>query len=156
MYDTQFVCTYIFHDKSLAIHNPMAKKYFEDAMTDYDDDDDDEDTMMSEYLYKNELMYAFGLKDYNDKTINYIISELYKKMTIKFESMNPVYVQKFNECIQSLSGKMLSEDPFVGFTLLFSYHYFHMTHLCLCDIFNQGEFNKNNVDALTAMIKTKE
>jgi hypothetical protein len=46
---------------------------------------------------------------------------------------------------------MLKNDEFNGFMILFSFDFFHITHLCICDILNEESFGticKNNLDFL--------
>ena len=49
---------------------------------------------------------------------------------------------------KNVAAKILSEDLEVGFTMLFSYSYFHLTHLCLCDFFRSNSIKEEYLDSL--------
>ena len=61
-------------------------------------------------------------------------------------------IQKLLQIANDMSMKYIfKSDEFNGFMILFSFDYFHITHLCLCDILNPDSFgtiSKNNFDFL--------
>ena len=125
MYNSHLICTYSFYDSVL------REKYHKDENIDLEDVSDLED--MSEFVYRAELLQAFGGNcdfDTNEKVrfdID-IIKELYNKIKASGS--------KFMECIEKATNKLLSNDSISGFILLFSYDYFFLTHKCLCDFLN--------------------
>ena len=38
-----------------------------------------------------------------------------------------------------MANKYISEDAYVGFMFLFSYDYFFLTHICICECLKTGE-----------------
>lgn len=64
-----------------------------------------------------------------------------------------VYFQKL---FKYGAATMLSEDPSIGLAVLFSYDYFHLFHLCLCDfIKNPENMNSQNSHFLVLCNKIK-
>lgn len=52
----------------------------------------------------------------------------------------------FQKVFMKAAGKMLSEDPNIGFSILFSYDYLAHFHACLCTYLNTPElFNKDYI-----------
>ena len=52
---------------------------------------------------------------------------------------------------------ILKSDEFNGFMILFSFDYFHITHLCICDILNEdsfGNISTNNYEFLMKNINS--
>lgn len=152
-YDTDFLCTYMFYDVDLAEINPLSKKYIiykkekallklnkleanlgsdSDSDSDSDFESESNNKEYSDYLYKNELLHAFNLNDYNDTTINVKISELYKLLCIENPTNNQTI--KLKNIINKLSEKYFNNDIEAGFIMLFSYQLFHITHNILCNI----------------------
>ena len=158
MYNSSFTCTYNFYDASLALTNPTSRPLFEQNPN-FHEEPESELLEMAEYLYKNELLSAFNLEEFDEKLVNSKIQELYithfvfndddekSKKTNKTNSKT-----KLKKIMKKVSEKMFLEDDEFGFIMLFSYSYFHLTHLCLCEFFNNGEIRQELINALNVVI----
>jgi hypothetical protein len=149
MYNSTFICTYNFYDSSLALTNPCSKALFEENPN-FHEEPESELLEMAEFLYKNELLTAFNLIDFDEKNINASIKNLYMVIIC-----DDVCSQYFKNICKSVAAKVLSEDLEVGFTMLFSYSYFHLTHLCLCDFLNNKMIREEYLDALKEILDKK-
>ena len=69
------MCYYIFYDEKLCKLNPLT------SIVEYDKPE--YDLEISDYLYKNELLYALGLKNYTEEIINETIKNLYNIIFIE-------------------------------------------------------------------------
>jgi len=145
MYNSTFICTYNYYDISIAIMNPLSKKLLED-IPNLHDESKEELLEMAHMLYQNELLSAFNLTSFDEKVINIKINELFE-VVFKNKNENNNILQ-LEEIIKSLTKKMLVEDLETGFIMLFSYSYFHLTHLCLCEYFNIGKISQEKINAL--------
>ena len=76
-------------------------------MNDSDDDDD---------ITEDE-------NDYDVGAATHVMDEIYEK--IQHDGL-------FRELLDHAAGKMMSLDPSIGLTILFSYDYFAAFHRCLC------------------------
>lgn len=50
----------------------------------------------------------------------------------------------FQILYKKAAAKMFSQDLGIGLSILFSYDYLHLFHLCLCDFFHTNSFDENN------------
>ena len=170
-YDTTFLCTYMFYDVALAEINPISKKFIiykkgktllkinnpetitdseSDNDSDNDSDNESDNKEFSDYLYKNELIHAFKLNDYNDINFNEKINELYKIFCIENPTNNQTI--KLKNIINKLSEKYFNNDIEAGFIMLFSYELFHITHNILCNIINDKcDDDDDNINALVIL-----
>ena len=104
-----------------------------------DQDDYDEDT--AELLYRAELLQIFGIKEFDDATINNEISRMY-----------PLVKSYFKEFTIKLANQMLSEDEEVGFMMMFSYSTLFATHKCIGEIINTNSITQDTLLFLTKVI----
>jgi hypothetical protein len=95
---------------------------------------------IAEYIFKNELLHAFFLEDYSD-----IINE--KMQTLYNTVVGDENKEGFMTCIEKLMEIQQIDDAEIAFSFLFSYDYFHITHLCLCDMLSNKP-TKENTDML--------
>jgi hypothetical protein len=163
LYNYQFVTTYTFYNKSLYLNNPIScqysyekekeeeeeKKEEEEEEEDYELSDTDED-FTSKYLYDTELLHAFDMIHYDANILSDKIFNLYNYL--KSNRENYPDIDKLLQIANDVSIKyILRSDEFNGFMILFAFDYFHITHLCICDIFNEDAFGiitKNNLEFL--------
>jgi hypothetical protein len=160
-YNYQFVTTYTFYDKSLYLNNPISSRYcYEKEIESRESDEtqpetesetsDLDENFTSKYLYDNELLHAFNMENYDANILSNKIFQLYYHLTTHRETYPDIH--KLLEIANDISIKNIyKSDPFNGFMILFSFDYFHITHLCLCDILNPDSFgtiSKNNIDFL--------
>jgi len=138
MYNNNFICTYVFYDSSILKFNPISLIY-----TKIDDDDFD----CSEMLYQNELLQAFNLTEFDDKIINNKVIELYNSIDLEF-----IDNKEFKEILIFLSEQHFTDDLLIGFMSLFSYHLFHISHLCINDFVVFKTFKEENLNYLKKSI----
>jgi hypothetical protein len=161
LYNYQFVTTYTFYDKSLYLNNPISSRYCYEKENESRESDetqpetesetsDLDENFTSKYLYDNELLHAFDMESYDANILSNKIFQLYYHLTSHRETYPDIH--KLLEIANDISIKHIyKSDPFNGFMILFSFDYFHITHLCLCDILNPDSFgtiSKNNFDFL--------
>jgi len=146
MYNSTFICTYNFYDISLALTNPTSKIIFEENPN-FHEEPESELLEMAEFLYKNELLNAFHLTKFDENIINSKIGDIYAKIICDDKCS-----QIFKTMCKNVAAKVLSEDLEVGFTMLFSYSYFHLTHLCLCDFFTNNTIKEDYLNALNECV----
>ena len=163
LYNYQFVTTYTFYDKSLYLNNPISSQYCyekEEKSIETDETQPETETVSvtsdldenftSKYLYDNELLHAFNMEIYDANILSNKIFQLYYYLTSHREAYTDIH--KLLQIADNISMKYIyKSDPFNGFMILFSFDYFHITHLCLCDILNPDSFgtiSKNNLDFL--------
>jgi len=154
MYNSTFICTYNFYDNFLLKLNPISNKITENNDNNFHEESQEELLEMAEILYKNELLAAFKLTEFND-TLNTKVQDLYIQMFDDNDEygLNNNCKQIFKMICKKLAEQILSEELELGFVILFSYSYFHLTHLCLCDFFNNnGNISEENINALKNMI----
>jgi len=155
IYNIEFLCSYIFYDKDLIYKNPLSIRYIQENK--YNEDDEmssigiEYDKEVAEYLYKNELLYAFRLCDYNEDFVNEKIQTLYNTIFINSNKLQYNTRELTNTC-KKLSAMLLTDNLEMGFTLLFSYNLYHITHICLCDLFTTGTIVPENSKILEDLV----
>jgi hypothetical protein len=108
---------------------------------------------MADFLYKNEVLSAFHMEEFDEKEFNSKVQELYVSLFFFNEDDKCEKSKgKMKNIMKKVSEKLLMEDEEFGFIILFSYSYFHLTHLCLCELFDKGEISDKLIDALNAII----
>jgi hypothetical protein len=150
MYHSQFFPTYMFYDKKLSELNPISQNYnkHKEEKKSYDEDDD----FNSSYLYKSELLNAFHMETFDNDILNNKITELYNFLIEKKESIDSV--KKLLECAKICSHKTLHHlDELSGFTILFCYELFHITHICLTELFQEDYIMNHHLLCLEDNIK---
>lgn len=88
------------------------------------------DDEFSNLCYQDEILYAFNLESYDDDIIAIKMLNIFNIL-----SKNPMFL---NICTRYANLNM-SEEPIFGFTSLFSYDYFYITHAYICEVFNDFE-----------------
>jgi hypothetical protein len=93
-----------------------------------------------EYMYRKDMLSFFTLKEFNDDTINQDVKELYNIMKKS---------DKMCDCMKKAAKMLLSEDNEIGFNLLFSFDYLHLTTICIQSyIDNEKEVFENTIKKL--------
>ena len=158
LYNYQFVTTYTFYNKSLYLNNPISCRYCyekekqeEEEETEEESSDVDED-FTSKYLYDTELLHAFNMNHYDANILSDKILNLYNYL--KLNRMNYPDIDKLLQIADEISIKYIfRSEEFNGFMILFSFDYFHITHLCICDILNEDSFGSITKDNLEFLMK---
>ena len=101
-----------------------------DLTIEYDSDDE----------YRDQILKAFNLSEYNDDIIGKIDS-IYESIRENGE---------FGELLEKAANSMLSEDRELGMVILFSYDHFSAFHECI------KEFKKNNIVPIDKINNLKE
>lgn len=136
---------------SLAKMNPISKQIVEDHPN-LHEETEEELFQISDIIYKNEFLAAFNLTEINDRNINMKIELLYSTLFKSDKKLDDKRSELLHSFMKTLAGKLMSEEIELGFAILFSYTYFHLTHLCLCDFFNDGVISDINLNALQESI----
>ena len=167
----------MFYDPSLCRVNPICSQYIveknatataneevnQDTTTNIHysrlkDEDDSEDDFIDEnyneftskYLYENEILYAFHMNNFDEELINSKIKALYEYIN-SIRTINSSANSLLEFSIRAASDIISCSDEHSGFILLFSYQFFHITHLCIIDLLNEEKLytiSKINMDAL--------
>ena len=94
-----------------------------------------ENIQISEETYRNELLFALGIKEFS--------SIMPDELQIVFDKLEPRHKKEL------LSKLFIPECM-----LLFSYDYFNFTHLYLCDVLKKQDTTQSYQNLLTALSKT--
>lgn len=143
MYHSTFYPTYMFYDKSLYSLNPITNNYISEKNKKEEESVLEHDDFTSEYLYETELLNAFNMTSYKPEILDKYIKELYNKIVEMRETNESA--KKLLEYAYNTSNKTIFIDnEEAGFVILFSYHLFHITHMCLCDLFTENNISEQN------------
>ena len=144
MYHSSFYPTYMFYDTELLSLNPISSNYlFEKSQQEEEDTVLEQDEFTSKYLYETELLHAFNMTTYNSETLDKYIQNLYNKI-VEMRETN-LSAKKLLEYSLNISNKTIfTENEEYGFMILFSYHLFHITHICLCELFSENIISDKN------------
>jgi len=100
------------------------------------------DTITSKYLYETEILHALNMNKYDEEITNTKMINLYNYIC-NMREINPT-VSLFLSYAQKLSSTiLLSDDEYSGFIMFFSYHFFHITHLCISNLLDNNNENDN-------------
>lgn len=130
MYNTNYVCFY--HDE---------QKMFPKDDNKLTKEDKDE---IADVIYREDLLNAFGLQEFDEGIINAEIEHLYEQMK-HLEELHPI--------LDVLASKFMTTDRECGFLVLFSYDYFSFFHEVVCEFLRVGHINKEKIDELTKHCK---
>jgi hypothetical protein len=143
MYHSAFYPTYMFYDSDLLSLNPISSNYISEKKQQDDETFLENDEFISQYLYETELLHAFNMTTYNSETLDKYVFDLYNKI-VEMRETNE-YAKKLLEYAYITSNKTIFIDnELSGFMILFSYHLFHMTHICLSELFTENNISQQN------------
>jgi hypothetical protein len=129
MYNTKIVCTY---------NSPEIFTEYENKSL-----NDDEKYFVRNVIYRQELLDIFGIEEYNETNLSNAIHNLY-------ETIKKQYFLK--KCITKIAGTYLSIDEKMGFTMMFSYDYMYLTHLCISEFLEIGKISMKNIFELRSLL----
>ena len=118
MYDPTVICNYMDDDVFLET----------DEVTDAEKD------FIRNCIYRQELLNAFSLDEYDDEAINKTVAELF-----------PIATQCGIPSVQD-------DDPMVGFMMLFSFDYFYYAHPLICEMLQTGQIQ--SVETLASRLSS--
>jgi len=147
MYHSTFHPTYMFYDITLYSLNPITTNYMSEKSKEEGDVILEQDDFTSQYLYETELLHAFNMTTYHPETLDKFFQELYNKI-IEMREINES-AKKLLDYANNISNKTIfTDNEEAGFMILFSYHLFHITHICLCELFTENNISEQNFNYL--------
>jgi len=138
MYNTKMICTYYYYDAEL-------KKKIPQELTDLNFDFEQQPDDICDLIYQIDYLQIFGVVEFDYNSINTEMKRIYEIDGVK---SNPT----FQECIKKAANMFLSEDLELGFMVLFSYDYLFATHLCICDVLENGSIQEKHLDLLSNLL----
>jgi len=136
MYNTKLICTYQYYNTELPLLVPLSDPSLID-------DDDINDDLSSELLYKAEFLQLFGIESYDNKVIESAMNQILNKVK-EYEPFLP--------CLKKGASKFASADIEIGFKVLYSYHYFYITHSCVTEFLETGSMSEEKIAFLLKAI----
>jgi len=128
-YNTSYKCLY--YDKFL---ETTMKEYDEELKILY----------ISDLLYREDLLNIFNLKENDDfEKINNILDELFIIMK---------EYEEFNNCIKKCAKLLLSDDEQLGFRILYSFDFMHITHICISEYLTTNKISNENICLLKSKL----
>jgi hypothetical protein len=122
----------------------VSLTYYDDSILFLETDEllETEKDFIRNVVYRQEFLDIFDLDDFEE---NNTIKELYKKLE---------NCKELIECMKMVSIKTIKEDNSeLGLSILFSYQYMHLTHLCVSDYLNTRHLNLINLNKLKKEIE---
>jgi hypothetical protein len=139
----------MFYDKKLSELNPISANYMKHRKETSQDVDDE---FNSSYLYKTELLHAFHMETFDNDILNNKITDLYNFLIEKKDTSDSV--KKLLKCANKCSNKTLYQlDEVSRFIILFCYELFHITHICLTELFQEDYIMDDHLLCLENNIK---
>ena len=96
-------------------------------------------------IYQTDYLQLFGLVEFDYNVINAEMKKIYETDGVKTNV-------RLQECIKKAANMFLTEDLELGFMVLFSYDYLFVTHLCICDVLENGSIQEKHLDLLTKLL----
>ena len=128
MYNTHYECFYNDDNKMFSAKDDLT---------------DNDKSEIKDYIYREDLINAFGLGEFDETIINAEIENLYEKME---------HITELFPILDTLAAKMLSTDRSIGFLILFSYDYFYLTHQLICDFLENNKIDANKITELINVV----
>jgi hypothetical protein len=133
----------MFYDSELHSLNPISSNYISEKQQQEEELLLEQDEFTSKYLYETELLHAFNMTTYNSETLDKYIQDLYNKI-VEMREIN-ISAKKLLEYAYITSNKTIfTDNEESGFMILFSYHLFHITHICFCELFSENNISEQN------------
>ena len=112
-----------------------------------------------EYLYKIQMLQAFGLEQWDDRIIEQTISEVHLrikneeqfKLILNAAKNSPKLGMMVSLMFQDNSGNDISTiDRFdsIIFIMLFNYDLFDLMHKCICEHLNNGFIKRETYEEM--------
>ena len=133
------ICTYYYYDAEL-------KKKIPQELTNLNlEIDQQNDKDMCDLIYQIDYLQIFGVLEFDYNAINTEMKRIYEIDGVKSNI-------RLQECMKKTANMFLSEDLEMGFMVLFSYDYLFATHLCICDVLENGSIQEKHLDLLTKLL----
>ena len=143
MYHFNFYPTYMFYDSDLYSLNPICNNYIYEKKQKEEESLLEKDDFTSKYLYETELLHAFNITTYNSEILDKHLQELYNKI-VEMRETNESAKKLLKYAYNTSNKTIFTDNEETGFILLFSYHLFHITHICLCELFLENNISEQN------------
>jgi hypothetical protein len=98
---------------------------------------------IKDFIYREDLINAFGIVEFDEHLINIEIENIYEKMK---------HLTVLDNILDILAAKMMSTDRSLGFLILFSYDYFYLTHQIICEFLEKNTINDSKVAELASVV----
>jgi hypothetical protein len=117
-----------------------------------------EDEFSQDYLYRVQLLQAFGLERWDDDKINIITNDTFNKIKYTDIFREIIETANKNKEMTTLLTILCNEDNNINqdelvFELLFKYEFFDLTHKCLCEQLRDGRVCETTKDALLNVLR---
>jgi len=139
VYNTKMICTYYYYDPELK--KKIPKELIVSNLDFVEEQDDD----ICDLIYQTDYLQIFGVVEFDYKTINTEMKRIYETDGVKTNA-------RLQECMKKVANMFLSEDLELGFMALFSYDYLFLTHLCICDVLENGSIQEKHLNLLTNLV----
>lgn len=138
MYNTEVVCTYQSSDVFLETDNISEK----------------DKQFVRNCLYRQEFLNIFDLEEFDDKTINLKINDLYEKIK---DCKELIYIieKMLHKYYHTLEVHLYELDEHyikLGLMTLFSYEYLHLSHSCISEFLKNNKIEKKTIEMFEAFI----
>ena len=101
------------------------------------------DFKLSDTLYRRDILNIFGITDFDFEKHE---CEIFDEMKKIFDEISKN--DQFMECVNNACSPHFSKDSFMGFTMLFSYDFLHLTHPCICEFLETGKITDDKLKLL--------
>jgi hypothetical protein len=91
--------------------------------------------------YQRDLLEVFHMNEWDQNKIQDLVHQCF----LFFSNSHPHH-EKIINLSSHLANKVMSENPFDGFQILFSFDYFHLFHQCIC------QFNDEHIQQLSLKV----
>jgi hypothetical protein len=133
----------MFYDSELYSFNPITNNYISEKKIQEEEPLLEQDEFTSKYLYETELLHAFNMTNYNSEQLDKYIYDLYNKI-VKMRETNESSKKLLEYAYITSNKTIFTDNEESGFMILFSYHLFHITHICLCELLNENNISEQN------------
>jgi len=138
MYNTKMICTYYYYDSEL-------KEKVPDEFINLNLEVEQQNADICDLIYQTDYLQIFNLVEFDYNTINTEMKRIYELSGVKSNA-------KLQECMKKVANMFLSEDLELGFMVLFSYDYLFATHLCICDVLENGSIEEKHLELLSNLL----
>jgi hypothetical protein len=133
---------------SIASVNPVSKRVLAEKPDIHGVQSDDDIELLfgiyGQQIYNSELLSAFKMTAFDEKRLGLRVKQVFETV---WESSDH-QVDRFKAFVTSKAAENYGGDVETTFVTMFSYHFFHVTHLCLRDFFETGTIAEDNLNAV--------
>ena len=110
----------------------------DDVFVETDQVNEAEKEFIRNCIYRQDLLNIFELEIFDEAVINNFINQIYEKTKT---------IDAFTKCILKVDEQMGVDDK-TGLTLLYSFDYLYLTHICICELLETGQISIDNINSL--------